>query len=88
MLFAPPALKKQRVPNRKEAFREAQPIYGNYPEYSTRNGYAIYAYKGVVIEKRMNVYYIAKRIQIKGFPEEVIRRWKALYSSLHPERSD
>ncbi|EPK0765429.1 TPA: hypothetical protein ACQ3CK_000576 [Klebsiella pneumoniae] len=83
MLFATPALKKQRVPNRKKPSEKRSRYMETTPEYSTRNGYAIYAYKGVVIEKRMNVYYIAKRIQIKGFPEEVIKKMEGTFTAAY-----
>lgn len=83
MLFKAPEFKRQRVPLRKSRERREDRYSDTTPEYSTRNGYAIYAYKGLVIEKRMNVYSIGKRIQIKGFPEDVIMRLNGTFTAAY-----
>ncbi len=81
MLFKAPSLKTHRVPTRKSRALKTDRYNDTTPEYSTRNGFAVYAYKGIVIEKHMNVYYIGRRIQIKGFPEDVMMRLNGTFTA-------
>lgn len=49
--------------------------------FTTRSGYCLFAYKGVVIEKLQGVYKIARQIKIKGFPSEKLQQLEGVFNS-------
>ncbi|APG18849.1 hypothetical protein A3780_15230 [Kosakonia radicincitans] len=50
-------------------------------EFSTRNGYCLFAYKGVVLEKIDGIYSVARQIKIKGFPKDKLHQLNGVFSS-------
>lgn len=79
MLFNVPSRKLKRpVPNRySRSYNEAKESY----PFDAHNGYAIFAYKGVVIEKQNGLYKVGRQIKIKGFPELTLMQLSGSFTS-------
>ncbi len=78
MFKAPQMNFKHSIPRkRNKSYKVATEEY----PFNTHNGYCIFSYKGIVVERKSNIYTVARQIKIKGFPEASLMHLSGSFTS-------